>query len=100
MAKMESVLNLYKERGETPLERIERFRKTHPEYRKLPMSYAGRLDPMAEGVLLVLVGEENRNRETHLSLTKKYEFDVLFGFATDTYDVLGVLTDAVLKQAL
>jgi hypothetical protein len=45
---MKDVLNLYKARGETPLQRIERFRKENPEYKNIPLSYAGRLDPMAE----------------------------------------------------
>ena len=94
---MDGVLNLYKERGETPLERIERFRKSHTEYKGVPMSYAGRLDPLAEGVLLVVTGAENRNRETYLSQTKEYEVEILFGFSTDSYDLLGLLTDAVTR---
>lgn len=63
------------------------------------MSYAGRLDPMAEGVLLVLAGEENKKRNDYLNLDKEYNFDVLFGFATDTYDVLGLLADAVTRAS-
>lgn len=96
---MEQILNLYKERGETPLARLERFRKTHPEYKNVPMSYVGRLDPMAEGVLIVLAGEENKKRNSYLNLDKAYTFDVLFGFATDTYDVLGLLTDALTRAS-
>jgi tRNA pseudouridine55 synthase len=96
---MKDILNLYKERGETPLECIERFRKENPEYKNLPLSYAGRLDPMAEGVLLVLAGEANKKREEYLNLDKEYTFDVLFGFATDTYDVLGVMADAVTRTS-
>jgi tRNA pseudouridine55 synthase len=91
---MKDILNLYKERGETPLERIERFRRANPEYKNIPLSYAGRLDPMAEGVLLVLAGEANKKKGDFLSLEKEYTFDVLFGFSTDTYDVLGVMADA------
>jgi tRNA pseudouridine55 synthase len=96
---VEKVLNLYKERGETPLARIDRFRAAHPEYKNVPMSYVGRLDPMAEGVLLVLVGDENKNRNEYLNFNKEYTFEVLFGFATDTYDVLGLLTDAVTRAS-
>jgi tRNA pseudouridine55 synthase len=96
---MDGIINLYKERGETPLERIERFRKAHSEYKGVPLSYAGRLDPMAEGVMLVLSGKENKEREGYLKLTKEYEFEVLFGFATDTYDALGLLTDAVTRAS-
>ncbi len=96
---MKDILNLYKESGETPLERLERFRKDNPEYKNIPLSYAGRLDPMAEGVLLVLVGEKNKEREAFLSLTKEYTVDVLFGFATDTYDLLGVVSDSVSRAS-
>jgi len=58
------------------------------------MTYAGRLDPLAEGLLLVLTGEECKNKEKYLGLDKEYEVDVLFGFATDTYDILGKVLSA------
>lgn len=83
------VLNLYKHVGETPLERLERLRIQKKEYQDEVLSYAGRLDPMAEGVMLCLVGAANKQRESYLGLSKEYTFDVLFGFATDTYDILG-----------
>ena len=44
---------------------------------------------MAEGVLLALVGSANTEREQYLDMSKEYVLDVLFGFATDTYDILG-----------
>ena len=44
---------------------------------------------MAEGVLLALVGGANQRREQYLDLGKEYTLDILFGFATDTYDILG-----------
>ena len=85
------LLNLYKEEGETPLETINRFKEANPEYKDIPMTYAGRLDPMAEGVLLVLAGDECKNKEKYLGLNKEYEIEVLFGFETDTYDILGFI---------
>lgn len=83
------VLNLYKKLCETPLERLERLRAERPEYAHEVLSYAGRLDPMAEGVLLALVGAANSRREDYLDMSKEYVLDVLFGFSTDTYDILG-----------
>jgi tRNA pseudouridine55 synthase len=83
------VLNLYKQLGETPRERLERLRVQKPHYEHEVLSYAGRLDPMAEGVMLALVGSANQRREAYLELGKEYVVDILFGFATDTYDVLG-----------
>lgn len=87
------VLNLYKKLGETPRERLERLRVQKPHYAHEVLSYAGRLDPMAEGVLLCLVGSANKRRDTYLGLGKEYVLDMLFGFSTDTYDILGRVTD-------
>jgi tRNA pseudouridine55 synthase len=84
------MLKLYKKIGETPLECLERLARENSKYKNVKMTYAGRLDPMAEGELLVLVGEECVNKEKYLGLDKEYEFEVLFGFETDTYDILGI----------
>lgn len=92
MKPKQGILKLYKKRGETPLECILRYKKDNPKYKDEKMTYAGRLDPLAEGLFLVLVGEECKNKEKYLKLDKTYEVDVLFGFATDTYDVLGKVT--------
>jgi len=95
MAVKQETLKLYKNRGETPLECINRFKIDNPEYKNEKMTYAGRLDPLAEGLLLVLVGEECKKKEKYLGLDKEYEVDILFGFATDTYDILGVIKSKV-----
>jgi tRNA U55 pseudouridine synthase TruB len=92
MAPEQQILNLYKEAGETPLECMERFRLAHKEYGGVPMTYAGRLDPLASGVLLVLASEARFKREEFLALPKEYEFECLWGISTDTYDPLGLIT--------
>ena len=99
------VLNVYKKMGETPRERLERLRLERHELRHEVLSYAGRLDPMAEGVLLCLVGSANSRREAYLDMSKEYVLDVLFGFSTDTYDVLGKVvetgdTGTIAREAL
>ena len=86
----EKTLKIYKNLGETPLEALDRLRILKPEYSDLPMTYAGRLDPMAEGKLLVLVGEECKRKDEYLGMDKEYEFEMLFGFKTDSYDLLGL----------
>lgn len=86
---MPRILKLYKKLGETPLECIERYRKDNPVEAQETMTYLGRLDPMAEGLLLVLAGD-TRKKEEYLAWDKTYEFEVLWGFETDTYDVLGI----------
>jgi len=55
------------------------------------MTYLGRLDPMAEGVLLILAGvHTSTDRERYLGLDKAYEAEILLGFSSDTYDTLGL----------
>jgi len=90
---LKKVILINKKEGETPLQSLEYFRSKNKEYKNLPMTYAGRLDPMAYGLLLVLAGEETKNKEKYLSLDKEYEFSILFGFSTDTYDILGKVID-------
>ncbi len=87
---LQNTLCLQKKKGETPLACLERFRSENPEYEGLPMTYAGRLDPIATGELLVLTGEECKKKDEYLGLDKEYEATVLFGFQTDSYDILGI----------
>ena len=89
----QAFLKLDKKSGETPLECINRFKVNNPEYKNDKMTYAGRLDPLASGVLLVLVGEECKNKEEYLKLDKEYELTILFGFKTDSFDILGMIDE-------
>lgn len=76
--------------GETPLERLEIFRKDTGIGENVPLAYAGRLDPLAQGKLLILIGDECKKLKLYTGLDKEYTFEVLFGFSTDTGDVLGL----------
>lgn len=88
---MNKILNIYKPPGLTPLQLIKRLREVHPEYKDVKIGYAGRLDPMARGVMLLMIGDATRERDQYLGLDKEYLFEVLFGFETDTYDLLGIV---------
>jgi tRNA pseudouridine55 synthase len=87
-------LVLNKREGETPLQALARLRKRSEKYREAKMTYAGRLDPMASGLLLVLTGAEVLKKNKYLALGKEYEFEVLFGLATDTQDILGKIVSS------
>jgi tRNA pseudouridine(55) synthase len=81
----------YKNEGETPLDALERLRREKGIAQEESMTYAGRLDPMAEGLLLILVGEECKNKTEYLGLDKEYEVEVLLGVGSDTGDILGMV---------
>lgn len=83
---------VYKQRGETLASLIKRFRSSKELSLDIPITYAGRLDPMAEGIVLLLVGGERYNKDALLGLAKTYEIEVLFGITTDTDDPLGLVT--------
>ncbi len=79
--------------GETPHSAMEAWRqKQSADYADIPLAYAGRLDPMASGLLLILIGDECKRQEQYHALDKVYNFSVLFGVGSDTDDVLGRLS--------
>lgn len=55
-------------------------------------THTGSLDPMAEGYVLVLTGDDRFNKVTLADEKKFYAFEILFGIATDTHDLLGLVT--------
>lgn len=88
---MEKTVIIHKKIGETPLEAVNRFKSKHSKYRNQKISYAGRLDPTANGQLLLLIGEENKKRSQYEKLDKEYVFEVLFGVSTESNDILGLI---------
>lgn len=60
---------------------------------KVKIGHVGTLDPMAEGVLPILLGSATRFQDHLLDNSKTYEFDVQFGFQTDTLDSDGQVTN-------
>ena len=81
---------VHKRWGETPLEALERLRSEEGIAESVPMTYAGRLDPAAEGLLIILTGEECKNKDTYSKLDKTYVAEFLLGIQTDTFDLLGI----------
>lgn len=78
--------------GETPLVATERLRKKLHIPVEIPLAYAGRLDPMASGKLLVLIGDECKRQGRYHSFDKEYAVEILIGASSDTGDVLGLVT--------
>lgn len=91
---MPSILVVYKPLGLTPLQTIIVLKQQFPQYKSARIGYAGRLDPMAEGLLLLLLNDENKKHKEYENLSKEYEFEVVFGISTDSYDTLGLITDS------
>jgi tRNA pseudouridine55 synthase len=82
---------LDKKIGRTPLETIQQWKARHSRYADVPASYAGRLDPMASGKLLVLLGDECKQQDAYTKLDKVYDIEVLLDVGSDTGDILGLI---------
>ncbi len=78
--------------GETPLVALERLRTELKLELTVPLAYAGRLDPMASGRLLILIGNECKVQEKYHKFDKEYQVELLFGAHSDTGDVLGIIS--------
>ena len=83
---MNGILNIYKESGMTSFAVVSRVRKFCGEKR---VGHAGTLDPMATGVLPVLVGKAAVMQEKLSDHDKRYIAGVRLGVSTDTGDVTG-----------
>lgn len=85
--------------GETPLEALQAFRQARG-LSEAKTSYAGRLDPMADGLLLVLEGDACYEQAQWQHHSKGYAWELLLGLSTDTFDILGLAAgDAVIEAA-
>jgi tRNA pseudouridine(55) synthase len=55
------------------------------------ISYIGRLDPLASGIIIYLEGDELKNRDKYMNMDKTYKFNLVIGMSTDTGDCLGMI---------
>lgn len=62
-------------------------------YGKVKIGHGGTLDPLAEGVLPIALGEATKLAGRMLDASKVYEFTVTFGEETDTLDAEGAVVD-------
>lgn len=82
------VLMINKPVGITSYDVIRDLKKKYPGEK---IGHAGTLDPLAEGLLICLVGREACKRQSEfMGKDKVYEFKFFLGVRTDTYDVLGL----------
>jgi tRNA pseudouridine55 synthase len=89
------ILNVYKEKGWTSFDVVAKVRGMLGKKRKV--GHAGTLDPLAEGVLIVLTDEDTKKQNEFMNLKKEYQAKIAFGITTPTYD-LEVLPDVSDKQ--
>jgi tRNA pseudouridine55 synthase len=86
---MNGVLVIDKPRGMTSHDVVNRVRRA---LQQRAVGHLGTLDPLATGVLPLVIGNLTRLAQFYTASEKVYEGVIRFGFATDTYDADGAPT--------
>jgi len=102
------IINVFKPRGWTSNDAVQKI-KHNRGFKKV--GHAGTLDPLAEGVLIVLTDEDTKRQAEFMGLKKEYLVKIAFGYESDSHDLgtplrplgkdtAGNLTQEALKKAL
>jgi tRNA pseudouridine55 synthase len=83
---MNGVLIVDKPCGLTSHDVVARVRRI---FKQRAVGHLGTLDPLATGVLPLVLGNMTRLAQFYVTSEKSYEGVIRFGFATDTYDAEG-----------
>lgn len=86
--KLNGIILVNKPKGWSSFD-VVRFAKKKLDFKKI--GHAGTLDPMAEGLLIILVGPATKKFDQLLGHNKEYWAKVTLGKETDTYDAEGVI---------
>jgi tRNA pseudouridine55 synthase len=87
---IEGILLIDKPQGITSHDVVDRVRRT---IKLKKVGHAGTLDPMATGLLLILVGKATKLSQYLMGLDKTYEGTILLGQSTDSHDAEGIITE-------
>lgn len=91
MDTLNGVLLVDKPKGITSQTLITKI-KRHLHVNKI--GHAGTLDPLATGLMVVLLGSSTKLSDYLMSNEKEYECEILLGLATDTEDIEGTIIDS------
>ena len=89
---LDGVLLVDKPRDHTSHDVIARLRG---KLKMKRVGHAGTLDPMATGLLIILVGKATRVSQYLMSVDKEYEGSIELGKVTDTQDAEGEVLETI-----
>lgn len=88
------VINYYKDKGCTSHDAVNFIRRvcggiSRRREQKIKVGHAGTLDPLASGVLPIMIGSATKLSQLLTDHTKTYKAGLLLGISTDTHDTEG-----------
>lgn len=88
------ILNVYKPKEWTSFDVVAKIRgmlRKSTGKKKIKVGHAGTLDPLAEGVLIILTGHDTKKQDLIMKKPKEYVANIAFGATSPTYDLEGGL---------
>ena len=85
----DGLILVYKEKGKTSRKVVEEIAKKY----KKKAGHIGTLDPMATGMLPVLIGNSTKLSKYLIEHDKIYLLEMKFGYLTDTLDIEGEILE-------
>ncbi len=64
------------------------------------LTHTGSLDPLAHGVVTLLIGDARYHKQSHQAAEKSYRVEIIGGIRTDTHDLMGRTTTQSSIQSL
>lgn len=89
---LSGVLLVNKPSGPTSFDLIRWLRRGH---KNLKLGHAGTLDPLASGLMILLIGNATKRQDTFMKLDKTYLCGIRLGVSTDTGDTQGKILEEV-----
>lgn len=83
------IINVYKEKDWTSFDVVAKLRGV---LNTKKVGHAGTLDPLAEGVLVILTDDDTKKQAEIMNLEKEYLAEIAFGAQSPTYDLEQRLT--------
>ncbi len=99
MTSINGWLNIYKPRGISSAAVVAIIKRT---FKGVKTGHAGTLDPLAEGILPIALGEATKLTEMLIDAKKTYQFTIKFGSRTSSGDIEGSViatTENLVKES-
>ena len=91
------IVNVFKEQDFTSHDVVAKMRGI---YKQKKIGHTGTLDPMAEGVLIVCLGQATKLADILISKNKTYVAKMKLGFTSNTDDTTGEMESVVTEEEL
>jgi tRNA U55 pseudouridine synthase TruB len=85
------IVDYYKNIGESMSDVINRFKIEYNLNKLEKVAFAGRLDPLAHGIVRLLTHTDKIYKDQECNHNKIYTYSVIESFQTDTYDIMGLI---------